>query len=322
MGKYRILSLDGGGIRGLMTAVWLDRLEKKMKVPLKECFDLVAGTSTGSLLACGISLGIPVETIVELYLDSGKEVFPSGLAKWNSRLVRTFSEGVSAPKYDGKGLERQLKKIFDGKLVGDLQIKPTLVFTYDTQNRQALVFKNTHSAHAKLHVWEICKASCSAPTYFPAHVMRIERAKVPLVDGGVVANNPTACAIAEAVKVNGGRPEKEKCDLAGFIVASFGTGEAIRPITAEDAREWGAIEWAVPIIDVLFDGSADAVDYIAKHILDENNYFRFQTRLDRAYDDMDNADATNLNALVNTANHYLSSQGGEALLDKLVKKLE
>lgn len=73
----------------------------------------------------------------------------------------------------------------------------------------------------------------------------------------------------------------------------------------------------VPIIDVRFDGSTDAVNYIATQILDDDRYFRFQTRLDAAYDDMDNADATNPNALANTARRCLSAEGGDALLDRL-----
>lgn len=72
---------------------------------------------------------------------------------------------------------------------------------------------------------------------------------------------------------------------------------------------------------MLFDGSTDAVNYIATQILDDDRYFRFQTRLDAAYDDMDNADATNLNALANTARRYLSAEGGDALLDRLAAQL-
>lgn len=170
-------------------------------------------------------------------------------------------------------------------------------------------------------MWEICKASCSAPTYFPAHVMKLGKARTPLIDGGVVANNPTACAIAEGVRVNKGRPAGERAEIDDFVVASFGTGELTRPIDIAEALEWGALEWAVPIIDVLFDGSTDAVNYIATQILDDDRYFRFQARLDAAYDDMDNADATNLNALANTARRCLSAEGGDALLDRLAAQL-
>jgi hypothetical protein len=114
----------------------------------------------------------------------------------------------------------------------------------------------------------------------------------------------------------------EKCAIEDFIVASFGTGQTTRPIPIEDAREWGAIEWAVPIIDVLFDGAADAADYVASQLIPEAQYFRFQTILDKAYDDMDRADQTNLNALRNVANHFLREEGGEKRIDELSKLLQ
>lgn len=121
---YRILSLDGGGIRGLMTAIWLQRHEEKLKGPLHEHFDVVAGTSTGSILACAVSKGIPVERIVELYVQRGKQVFPSAASRLWSRTTRLFSQGVSAPKYDGEGIERVLKDLFKTSLFGNLKIKP------------------------------------------------------------------------------------------------------------------------------------------------------------------------------------------------------
>lgn len=317
---YRILSLDGGGIRGLMTAIWLKRLEERLNEPLYKHFDLVAGTSTGSILACGISKGVGAGKIIELYTKRGKEVFPGGASRLWSRATRLFSEGISAPKYDGKGLESVLRDVFRTTLFGNLKIKPTLVTSYDTFGREPVVLKNNKRGHRGLRVWEVCKASSSAPSYFPAHVLRIAGADMPLIDGGVVANNPTACAIAEGVKINSGRGSNGY-SLDDFLVASFGTGQTIRRITIEEAKEWGALEWALPIIDVLFDGSADSVNYIAKQLLEAQNYFRFQTRLEDAYDDMDNADTTNLNALVRIATDYIDSDVGQKQMDALVERL-
>ena len=324
--RYRVLGLDGGGIRGLITAVWLDRLEQKLGSPLKNHFDLFAGTSTGSILACGVAMGLSAASIIDLYLNNAKTIFPGRASRLWSRTQRLISQGPSAPKYDGKGLEQVLKKVFTRKnrnvVFGELGKKPVLVFTYDTLNRQSIVFKNTKLEHVKIPVYQICKASCSAPTYFPAHVMRIGKANVPLIDGGVVANNPTACAIAEAIRINKRRRGLAQCGVNDFIVASFGTGEASRSITINEAQEWGALEWAIPIIDVLFDGSTDAVDYIARQVIDENKYFRFQCRLEKAYDDMDNANKTNLNALIAVAENYLTTGGGEQQLQQLAKMLD
>ncbi|NJL19813.1 MAG: patatin-like phospholipase family protein [Leptolyngbyaceae cyanobacterium SM1_3_5] len=184
-----------------------------------------------------------------------------------------------------------------------------------------MVLKNDRPVYLRLPIWEVCKASSSAPVYFPAHPLTLDGQTIPVIDGGVVANNPTACAIAEAVRINQARAIDSRAGIDQFLVASFGTGETVRPITAKQTQEWGALEWALPLIDVLFDGSADATDYIAQYLLAAGNYFRFQTPLDTAYDDLDNADATNLNALVGVAETYLR-QTGEARLNDLAIRLK
>lgn len=318
---FRILSIDGGGVRGLLAAIWLNQLEQKLAAPLYRHFDLIAGTSTGSIIGCALSLGIDTETIIDFYLNRSREVFPPSAARLWNRVRRVFSEGLDAPRYSSEGLARVLQKVFGRTTYGELRVKPTLVTAYDTLNRNAVVFKNDRPAYNALPVWEICKASASAPIYFPAHVLTVGDRAIPLIDGGVVANNPTAAAIAEAIRINRRLSGGERVNLGNFVVASFGTGEATRPITVKQTQEWGALEWALPLIDVLFDGSADAVDYIAQHVLRQGNYFRFQTRLDAAYDDLDNADATNLNALVLTAQRYLAN-GGSETIEKLAAKLQ
>ncbi|MEK6675446.1 MAG: patatin-like phospholipase family protein [Planctomycetota bacterium] len=327
--RYRIISLDGGGIRGILTAVWLDCLEQKLGGPLREHCDLIAGTSTGSILACAVAQGLPAKSIITMYEERGRNVFPAPASRRWSRLVRTFSEGPSAPKYDDHGLRETLQNQFGHALFNEEFLKPTvLVTSYDTVSREAVVFKNHHSDYKQIPVWQIVKASCSAPTYFPAHVMTIRgrgNREAALVDGGVVANNPTACAIAEGIRINAANKTGLLQDQ--FIVGSFGTGHTIRPISTREAREWGAIEWAIPVIDVLMDGASDATDYIAKLLIEEARYFRFQTLLDKAYDDMDNADPPNLFALQALAREYLSNaddkgETGEQKITRLATMLK
>ena len=310
-----------------MTAVWLSRLEAELGAPLHTRFDLVAGTSTGALLACAVSKGIPAERIVRLYEEEGPNIFPGRASRWWSRARRTFVDGPSAPKYDGEGLNRALKKEFGATLFKNLRVKPTLVTAYDVLNREAVVFKNTKPEHQQLRVWEICRASASAPAYFPAHGMTVKGEDRPLIDGGVVANNPTACAIAEGVRLNSdaranGVTDPEPAEIEHFVVASFGSGGATREITASQAREWGPLEWAVPVIGVLFDGSADAVDYIARQLVDPENYFRFQTELKEGFDDLDDASATNLLALRTVAARYVDAPEQKERIESLAARLQ
>ncbi|MEX2216487.1 MAG: CBASS cGAMP-activated phospholipase [Phycisphaeraceae bacterium] len=317
---FRILSLDGGGIRGLVTAVWLARLESKLGSPLADHFDLVAGTSTGGILAAAVGLKIPAADMIDLYRKRARDIFPSAWARRWNRVGRTFTQGLSAPKYSEAGLRQVLLDVVGDRSFAQLAITPTLITSYNTLTRTALVFKNHKPEHQSLLLRDILAATAAAPTYFPAHVMQVEHADVCLIDGGVVANNPTACAIAEAVRWNDAR--HPSLALKDFIVASFGTGHATRPITIAQAREWGALEWAIPAIDVLMDGAGDATEYIARQLIADENHFRFQTRLDKAFDAIDNADEANLNALVNLANHHLEAEGGEQNLARLANRLQ
>jgi patatin-like phospholipase/acyl hydrolase len=318
MKMRRILSLDGGGIRGLVTCRWLEAvdaaLRKAGKPGLLRGFDLVAGSSTGALVACGLATGRDPATLAGLYREHRHAIFPGMASRLWSRAGRFLAEGPSAPKYDGKGLDRVLKKVFGDARLGDAKI-PLLVTSYDTLLRKPVIFKSFNAAHRELPMWEVCRASAAAPTYFPAHGMVVEGRRRVLIDGGVVANNPTACAIAEAL-----RKDARVANTQDLVVLSVGSGERNRPIGLQEAREWGALEWAVPIIDVLFDGNTDSVDYIARQLVGDG-YFRMQTELVIGLDDMDDTSATNLAALEAVAKDYLLLAATRRLLDAVAARL-
>lgn len=318
MKMRRILSLDGGGIRGLVSCLWLigveDALTRAGKPGLLKHFDLLAGSSTGALVACGIAMGIAPATLADLYRDQRHLIFPGLAGRLWSRSARTFSEGLSAPKYDARGLEKVLRKVFGRTTLGQLKI-PLLITSYDTVARAPVMFKSFKAEHRDLPVWEICRASTAAPTYFPAHPMTVEGKACALIDGGVVANNPTACAIAEAL-----RKDARVDNSRDLVVLSVGSGERTRSISLREAQEWGALEWAIPIIDVLFDGNTDSVDYIAKQLVGDG-YFRLQAELHIGLDDVDDTSATNILALEKLAKDYLLQAATRKKLDVLVKLL-
>lgn len=318
MRVQRILTLDGGGIRGLVSAVWLEALQAKLqaagKGSLQQHFDLIVGSSTGALIAMGLAAGMPAKDITTLYEHFGDDVFPGAAERLWSRVTRSFTQGLSAPRYSPKGFERVLKRVFGERTLGSVSPR-AMAIAYDTVSRSPLFFKSFKPEHARIPLWEVCRAATAAPTYFPAHLATVERRRRALIDGGVVANNPTACAIAEAVRLN------NDASLEGIVLLSVGTGQTTRPISEREATSWGALEWAIPIIDVLFDGSADSVDYIAGQILADGHYFRLQTPLVRGYDDFDNVDRTNLIALRRTAEAHLDRPDTQAALDRLVALL-
>lgn len=319
MKMRRILSLDGGGIRGLVSCVWLAGVDDALlqsgkRGGLVGNFDLIAGSSTGALIACGLAIGLSPQQLAEQYRQQRHLIFPGMTQRMWSRAGRMFTQGVSAPRYDGKGLEKVLKKIFGAATLGQAR-KPLLVTSYDTIARTPVVFKSFKAEHADLPMWEVCRASTAAPTYFPAHPMVVEGRKRAMIDGGVVANNPTACAIAEAL-----RKDARVDSAQNLVVLSVGSGERNRPIDLKSAQEWGALEWAIPIIDVLFDGNTDAVDYIAEHLVGDG-YFRLQAELLTGLDDLDDVSSTNIAALEAMAHSYLLQADTRKKLAALVTRL-
>ena len=318
MKARRILSLDGGGIRGLVTCRWLagaeDALLAAKKPGLMKSFDLYAGSSTGAIVASGLAIGLSPAAIAEMYHEHRHTIFPGMANRLWSRATRLFSDGPSAPRYDGKGLEKVLKKVFGDARLGQAKV-PLLITGYDTISRTPVIFKSFKAQHKDLPLWEVCRASAAAPTYFPAHGIKIENRQCAVIDGGVVANNPTACAIAEALRKDARAGEPQ--DL---VVLSIGTGARTRSIDLKSAREWGALEWAVPIIDVLFDGNADSVDYIARHLVGDT-YFRMQTELAIGMDEMDDVSETNIAALEAVARDYLAKATTRKQLKRLAELL-
>lgn len=353
---YPILSCDGGGIRGLVTAILLEHLEKRLGKPLNKCFEMFAGTSTGSIIACGLAQGIPAEKIKELYLENGEKIFPK-LDSLNN-IARSIEERFehhdpSLPLYSAEPLEEILKnpKIFPTNLLfGEIK-KPTLITSYDTYNRKAVIFKSFQDRDKELSIWEVCRASSAAPIAYPGYLVnnhtfieayqkdpgmitsnrglsiQTDNNKIPLIDGGIVANNPTLCAISERLRWDGDKwfyTESRGTKLDKIIVASFGTGCTLRRINSKEAESWGGLEWVsifkgIPILDVFFDGNSGSVDYISTQLLGDN-YYRFQPVFKQDIPAF-RGDKDHLNALIESTNEYLES-GGYEDLDKLLAVIQ
>jgi uncharacterized protein len=282
----RILAIDGGGIRGIIPALVLTEIERRTGRRIAELFDLIAGTSTGGILACALTRrrALRAEQLVGLYEEEGPGIFSRSLLK---RI--TSADGWIDERYEDDGLNAALQRY-----LGDASLSqattPILVTAYDIEGRFAFFFRSARAAADPSYdfpLWEVARATSAAPTYFePWRVTDAAGARTyPLVDGGIYANNPAMCAVAEA-----GRTEIE-------LVASLGTGAQIRPYRYEQARNWGQLAWARPLIDMVFDGLADTVDFQVAAACAPGGYTRLQTALEDANDDMDDASAANLRAL-------------------------
>ena len=211
-----ILSIDGGGIRGIIPAILLAEMEKVTGKKIYELFDFFAGTSTGGILTLLLNKPNPLAAsdLIELYggID-GKRIFKKNCFT----LLNYIFKG---PKYDKKGIESVLSEKLGDTLLKDT-LKPVLITSYETECRNATFFSNYDCRYKDLFLKEAARATSAAPTYFePLNIQY----KGTFIDGGVAANNPAMCAYVEVLKLlkrEGIDPDSKK-----IIVVSLGTGTA------------------------------------------------------------------------------------------------
>jgi uncharacterized protein len=301
----KILAIDGGGIRGIIPAMILAEIEAQTGQPAAALFDLMAGTSTGGIISLVLSVnggaGQPryrATDLVDLYATRGQDIFS-----------RSFWQGVSTvagfteEKYPAEPLEAILEEYLGDALLESALTK-VLVSSYEIETRTPFFFKSWRDETKTLMMRQAARATSAAPTYFQPALVLAEDKRLALIDGGVFINNPAMSAYAEARRVFPGETD--------LLVVSLGTGQLTRPIPYEQARDWGKVQWALPILNVVFDGVSSAVDYQLDQILEKGKrFFRFQTDLVTANDDMDDASPANLAALKIEAERILSVQAGD-----------
>ena len=289
MTRANVFSFDGGGVRGVITATWIDMLEKKLNTPLVDHADLICGTSTGSIIALGVASGMAGEDIISLYYEKTPRIFPSFFTCTWSKIKRIPFQGFSSPMYSEEGLNSVLKESFGDSRLGDLPV-PVLIPTYCLKQGHPLVLDSTKDEHKDIRCWEAARASSAAPTFFPAKILKISGENHILVDGGLSFNNPSILGADKLSQIQGG----------GFpSIFSFGTGE-VKGITSEDfARNAGLLEWGTKLINVMLDANVSATDYYAQ-IMDYH-YHRIQTTVAHFDYSIDNSRFANLKRLHNIA---------------------
>jgi patatin-like phospholipase/acyl hydrolase len=304
--QVNVLAIDGGGIRGIIPAMILAELERRLQSRLCDAFDVIAGTSTGGILALGLGTaskapGEPyaAEELLDLYLSDGARIFPGG-PRWRWR-------GIFSPLYPARPLEQVLRERF-----GDTRLSAALtalvIPTYDLQMAGSFFFKTgargALPAGASDHfVRDAARATSAAPTYFRPLLLADGARRRVLIDGGVVANNPAMAAYAEARNLF---PMARR-----IVVVSAGTGERKDSVSYADAKGWGLLAWAGSIAPVLLEGDAAAVDYEVRALASPAcDVFRFQPSLAPGETAMDDPAPANLQRLEATARQLIASQAG------------
>ena len=287
--SYRILSFDGGGVRGVYTARLLERLIDKVPDMFAKA-EMLAGTSTGGIIALGLAAGRTVTELVALYRDNAPKIFDKS---WLRDLAEL--DGLAGAEYDNKNLKQMLAHEFGTQRLDQLNRRVLIPsFQLDNQNPRAgerkwkpKFFHNypgTQSDGAELVV-DVALRTSAAPIYFPTYQIYI--------DGGVVANDPSMAALAQALDHDTGGQKLENLRLF-----SLGTGANPTYIPGHDL-DWGLAQWAKPLVSLMIDGVMGVAEYQCARLLGQR-YFRLEPLLPKpiALDD-----AAAVDDLVTYADH-------------------
>lgn len=267
-GRCQVLSLDGGGLRGIFSAAVLTALEEDLDSPVLDHFDLVTGTSTGGLIALALGAGLPARSILEFFVEEGPRVFPHPRRRAVRHLVRS--------KYDGRALDAALQRLFGEKALGESAVR-LVIPAFDMTRNDVYLLKTPH--HPRLRrdwrvpMWEVARSTAAAPTYLPAHALSDDR--TVLVDGGVWANNPCLVGVVEAVSLL-------EVPLTNVRLLSIGTTNEFRGLPRSLMRG-GAYQWirSKALIDTLMTGQAIGAFTAAKHLLGASHVERINPSVPR-----------------------------------------
>lgn len=262
MPKYRVLSLDGGGIKGIITAILLQRLNQHpFCAGWLDSADLLAGTSTGGLLALGLAHGLSPSFMRTIYESKGKAIFNDS---WLDDLVDLGK--LTGADYSIAPLERELERVFGNTKLKQLR-RQVLITAFDLDNEAATPAKRTwkpklfHNFPGKDSDGDelACRVglyTSAAPTFFPS--------VDGYIDGGVYATNPSMCALAQALD----RRRPDAPALAEVVLLSLGTGTSLQYIRGA-RHNWGYAQWIKPLVNLMLDGVAGVADFQCRQLLGE-----------------------------------------------------
>ena len=219
--------------------------------------------------------------------------------------------GLLSARYSSDNLDRYLLQYLGGTRLHET-LTDVLIPAYETQSAMPWFFKTRYAAaHRSLQddplLAQVVRATVAAPSYFPPAMI----GELCFIDGGVFANNPAVCAYAEARRLYPGERD--------FTVVSLGTGRRPGSLSCNKIKNWGAVQWAIPLLGVLSDSASATVNYQMNTFVDVRHYFRFNPMLDADSTDMDNASKENIKRLETIAQKEIHKNAGR--LDEVSRLL-
>jgi len=300
MATYRILTLDGGGIRGILTATILKRLEEEVPGWLDKV-DLFAGTSTGGILALGLAKGLSPAELQMIYSKQCGKIFDDS---WLDNIIDIGK--VIDTQYSNRNLRKMILEILGSSRLGDLK-KKVLVTSFDLDNEdpdpakrrwKPKFFHNFPEkgggGDANRLVVDVALYTSAAPSYFPA--------RDGYIDGGVIANNPSMAALTQVFDDRAKIPNRPGLDEVRLL--SVGTGTSLNRIqTRYKDLDWGYAQWAEPLLKILMDGSVGVADFQCKQLLGDDHYRRLNPTLEKP---IDLADCDSIDLMVGIGEKFVT----------------
>lgn len=290
MDTFKILSIDGGGIKGLYSSTILEELEKTYNCSISDHFDMICGTSTGGLIALGLSLKIPAEEISKLYTEKGAKIFPQ------RRFVNTIKQLAWRGKFCNKPLISAVTEIFGDKVLGDSH-NLLCIPSYSLTDNRPYIFKHDHSNLTRDNnttYVDVALATSAAPTYLPIWSIESHNRK-QFVDGGVWANNPSLVGLLEAFQFFVGKGEDKKYKKIEMLSISSLNITGGKPLDNKKRKSF--LSWGADLFETFNVGQAFFTDFFMQKMNDfhevEINYVRIPSveisAQQQKYAQMDNA---------------------------------
>lgn len=314
---FRILSIDGGGLRGIIPVKILQHIEIITGKPIYQSFDLFAGTSTGGLISAGLTVSDDGITprynlfdIEKIYLSKAKEIFPikNQVHKWWRKQDLSY---MFKPQFKPDGLHKVLKEFFTSfdqePYFMSNCCKPIFLSAYDLGSSSPVFFKSRYldeKPERNARLIDICRATSAGPTYLPPYTFKYPHIsnegkfnekkydEITAIDGGVFINNPSLGALLEVFKNKSYYHDKGNLKNEDIFVLSIGTGEYTKDLS-KVAPKFGKMKWIKPLIDIMMRGNSLANDYNMNGGFSEDrsklNYLRINVSINEEFKDMANS---------------------------------
>lgn len=329
----KILSIDGGGIRGIIPGMLLAALERRLKrisenpdAAIVDYFDFFAGTSTGGILTCLLLCPDEQEPsrpkysakeALDIYVTHGSDIFKAGFFR---RLVAKF--GLLSERYRSTALEQVLESYFGECKLSQL-LKPCIITAYNIELRKTHFFRQqtaiVRGDPRDFYLRDVCRATSAAPTYFSvAEIYSMSGTRYPLLDGGVFAPNPSMSALVEVTKAF------NQTKINDISILSLGTGRSRKAYDYEHFKKSRAVAIGPALIDIMMSGAAESSDFFLHQLYRSSGkaeqYIRIEpSSLHSIHEELDAASRSNIQKLIALGDRMVSEN--DNLLNQIVEQL-